>query len=223
MQAKWLMGGLRGGGAWMDIPDSARPKGAPTLHDMDVKYFKFEIQNLGAKSILEFGPGDSTEVFASLGLQVTTVEHIEKWYKVALERFKDRPNVRVLKGEDEMPFIVHGMGDYEKFDLAFVDAPAGYFPRRKIHKGYEDCSRINTCLFALQRAPVVLLHDCNRGLERGTLGRLTSMGYKTEVIPLPFGMGKITWRPEQTSSIEHSETLVPSPKDKPPTAIQQPQ
>lgn len=193
MKARVLMGNYRKpGGLWKKNPIDARPADSPVLHNEDIKIFKFEIDSLQAKSVLEFGPGESTEVFAKLGLHVTTVEHIEKWLELAKERFKGYPNVRVLKGDDEMPFVVHGMGSYEKFDLAFVDTPAGYFPRRKIHKGYEDCSRFNTTLFALQHAPVVFLHDVNRPLERGTLGRLNQMGYHIEVIRVPYGMARIT-------------------------------
>jgi hypothetical protein len=179
-------------GAWKKDKDGSRPEAAMTLHQIDVDIFKMEVSSLGAKSVLELGPGDSTEVFAKMGLQVTTIEHMQKWYEVAKKRFKDYPNVRVLKGEDEMPFTVAGMGSYEKFDLAFVDSPQGYFPKRKIHKGYEDCSRFNTALFALERAPVVLLHDVNRPCERGTLNRLNRMGYEIELIPAPYGVARIT-------------------------------
>jgi hypothetical protein len=193
MRARVLMGYQaygQGKGTWKDHGE--RPTGLRSLHPLDIDLFKMEVLSLGAKSILEFGPGDSTEVFAKMGIQVTTIEHIQKWYEVALERFKDYPNVRVLKGEDEMPFRVEGMGSYERFDLAFVDAPQGYFPMRKIHKGYEDCSRLNTTLLALERSPVVLLHDVTRPLERGTLNRLNVLGYKVEFIPVPYGMARIT-------------------------------
>jgi hypothetical protein len=194
MQARWLMGHTKSpalGGAWK-FADAPRPPGATVLKQEDLDYFKFEIASLGAKSILEFGPGASTEFFVGLGLQVTTIEHMQRWYEVAKEQFKDRPNVRVLKGEDEMPFRIEGMGSYEKFDLAFVDAPQGYEPLRKAHPGYEDCSRFNTTLFALQHAPVVLLHDVVRPLERGTLNRLNRMGYKVQIIKVPYGMARIT-------------------------------
>jgi hypothetical protein len=180
-----------GEGAWKK-KGGARPVGVATLHSLDIDTFKMEAVSLGANSILEFGPGDSTEVWSRMGLQVTTVEHIQRWYEAAKERFKDHPNVRVLKGEDEMPFRVDGMGSYERFDLAFVDAPQGYAPMRKIHKGYEDCSRFNTTLFALERSPVVLLHDVVRPLERGTLNRLHLLGYKIEFIRVPYGMARIT-------------------------------
>jgi hypothetical protein len=174
------------------LTGAPRPPDAVVINPDDLRYFQFEIDSLGAKSILEFGPGASTEFFAKLGLQVTTVEHSEKWFEAAVERFKDYPNVRVLKGEDEMPFRVEGMGSYERYDLAFVDAPQGYEPLRKAHPGYEDCSRFNTTMLALQHAPVVLLHDTVRSLERGTLNRLNRMGYKIEFIKVPYGMARIT-------------------------------
>lgn len=210
MEARYISGRApvnRDRASWKKEKDGARPPGLPVLHDLDKQVFKFEIASLNAKNILEFGPGDSTEFFSSLGLHITTVEHSEKWYEAAKERFKDYPNVRVLKGEDEMPFIVHGMGAHERFDLAFVDAPQGFFPARKAHKGYEDCSRFNTTLFALQRAPVVLLHDINRPLERGTLGRLNKMGYHVETISVPYGMARITHGDENPIDLPRTEEL----------------
>jgi hypothetical protein len=203
MQARFLMGHQSDkSGNWKKQKDGARPSDAVVLHHKDVECFKLAVEAIGAKTILEFGPGASTEVFAGFGLLVTTVEHQQKWYEVAKERFKDRPNVRVLKGEDEIPFRVPELDDSEKFDMAFVDAPQGYYPKRKIHKGYEDCSRFNSTLFALERAPVVFLHDAIRPLERGTLCRLTRMGYQVETIKVPFGMAKITWPIAERASSE---------------------
>lgn len=152
-----------------------------------------QITATGATSVLEFGPGDSTDFMSRLtihkqetdgsltessDLKVTTCEHMDKWYKVNKKRFKDRPQVRVLKYANEMPVTVEGLDDDERFDLGFVDSPQGYNPFRKAFPGYEDCSRLNTTLFALQRCRAVLLHDAARPLERGTLGRLSAMGYE---------------------------------------------
>jgi len=208
MTSRYLLGPQKYScGRWKSDPNGKRPVGGATLHPMDLALFTSEVERLGAKSILEFGPGDSTEFFAKMGLQVTTCEHDQHWYEVAVERFKDMPNVRVLKCEDEMPVVVHGLGDDERFDLAFVDAPQGYRPRRKIHKGYEDCSRFNTTLFALQHATVALLHDTQRPAERGTLNRLHLMGYKIELINVPYGVARIICQqPAQTSSIAPSAT-----------------
>jgi hypothetical protein len=88
----------------------------------------------------------------------------------------------------------------QQFDIAVVDAPAGFDKKipgrtsRKRHPGMEDCSRLNTCLFALERAPVVLLHDAKRPTERATLGELWKRGYKFEIYPSSSGMAKICKR-----------------------------
>jgi hypothetical protein len=214
MRARSLMGyqkDQRLPGKWKSVEGEERPAAAKVLHEKDVTVFKATVKQLDAKTVLEFGPGASTEALAGLGLQVTTVEHDEHWFEVAKERFKDYPNVRVLKGEDEMPFLVPDLDPDEKFDFAFVDAPQGYYPRRKIHKGYEDCSRFNTALFALQRAPVVLLHDVTRPLERGTLCRLNRMGYHFDLIRVPYGMARITHGRPSRPDLPGAEKLGSTP------------
>ena len=95
-----------------------------------------------------------------MGLQVTTCEHEDKWLEVARERFKDVPNVRVLKYENEGPATVDGLGDDERFDAGFVDSPQGYELARKVLPGCEDCNRLNTTLYALNRCKIVFLHAC---------------------------------------------------------------
>lgn len=159
-----------------------REEGSIPLYEDDALTFKAEIDRIGAKSILEFGPGESTQIFLALGMErIVTCEHKEKWLKPAQERFANEPKVRVLQYTDTDPVEVPELGD-ETFDIAFVDSPQGFRAMRKVHPGMEDCSRLNTCLFALQRANVVILHDARRPLERGTLGRLNAMGYHFELI-----------------------------------------
>lgn len=146
----------------------------------DFNAIKAEIERVGAKSVLEFGPGDSTDCYLACGIQrIVTCEHKDKWFKVAQKRFKKEPRVKLLRYTDTDPVEVPDLGG-EMFDIAFVDSPQGFYPMRKAHPGMEDCSRLNTCLFALKHAKVVLLHDANRPLERGTLGRLNQMGYHWE-------------------------------------------
>lgn len=172
--------------------DWERPATFTTFSEKDMEIIKAEADKLGAKTILEFGPGNTTEVLAVLGYQITSVEHIDKWYEAAKTRFAEYPNVRILKGNDEIPFTVEGLGDEERFDLAFVDAPAGYVPVRKVHKGYEECNRFNTTLLALERCPVVFLHDANRPCERAAMTRLRLMGYKYEFTDSPYFTARLT-------------------------------
>jgi predicted O-methyltransferase YrrM len=176
----------------------ARGVGASTHHTEDVRLLTEAVKD--AKSVLEFGPGGTTDIFINAGVpRIATCEYIDKWLHVAKERFKDVPCVAVFPFTDTMPVDVPGLGD-ETFDVGFVDAPKGYAAARTKHKGYEDCSRYNTVLFALERCKVVYLHDATRPLERGTLGRLHLMGYDHEFLKSPFGLARIWKREDQNGT-----------------------
>jgi hypothetical protein len=157
----------------------------------------------GAKSALEFGPGISTLALIEAGVgRIVTLEHDPIWFVKAKEKFKDYPQVEVRPYKDEPVVEADVEGE---FDIAFVDSPKGFVHvvrgvegARKKHPGQEDCSRLNTCLFALKHAPIVYLHDASRPLERGTLGRLNKMGHRFEFTPGRAGMAKIWRSPEQT-------------------------
>jgi hypothetical protein len=138
----------------------------------------------GKKRALEFGPGCSTWALIEAGCpEIVTCEYSEDWLEKAKEQFKDYPQVKVVKFWDEPEARAEIEGE---FDIAFVDSPKGYrhIPGatppggRIVHKGQEDCSRLNTCLLALKHSPLVFLHDAMRPLERGTLGRLNALGHK---------------------------------------------
>jgi hypothetical protein len=149
-------------------------RGAMTLPREDYEILLREAT--GTKSVLEFGPGFSTYAFIEAGVpRILCVEYLDKYLDFAKERFKDFPQVEVRRfwDEPEARAEIEGV-----FDLAFVDSPKGYAGARTAHPGQEDCSRYNTCLLALKYAPVVLLHDAYRPLERGTLGRLSAAGHK---------------------------------------------
>jgi hypothetical protein len=155
----------------------------------------------GAKTALEFGPGISTLALIEAGVEkIVSLESDPEWAKQKAEEFKDYPQVTIGGYTDTVP--VHTTGDVlGDFDLAIVDAPAGFTyaipgrTPRKAHKEFPDCSRMNTCLFALDHAPIVYLHDATRPLERGTLGRLNQMGHRFEFIGRA-GLAKIWRKPD---------------------------
>jgi hypothetical protein len=169
------------------------PRGTAPFPITDAALLGREIERLGAKRILEFGPGDSTGCLNALGVHVTSCEHIDKWFEVAQERFAGHKRVRILKYTDTVPVVVHGIEDGETFDLAFVDSPKGFDPVRKQHPEYPECSRLNTVQYALKRAPVVLLHDGTREGEMNSLGHLLLQAHACQFI-LNSTMCRITRR-----------------------------
>ena len=178
----------------------------PAFYSEDSKTLKDEIERIGAKSVLEFGPGDSTQTLIDLGLErIVTCEHVPKWLAVAKKRFAKCKQVKVLSFTDTVPVVIDGLDPNERFDIAFVDTPKGGIARdvrmfeRKIHPEFPDCSRLNTMLMALHHADVVLLHDAKRPLERATLMRLYSTG-KVDItfLPNPLGVARIEKRDKDT-------------------------
>jgi hypothetical protein len=168
----------------------------PSFYFSDYALLMQQVKDLGAKSCLEFGPGASTLALIEAGLEtIVTLEHCDEWFDTAVEKLKDYPQVTVGRYQDEPEVIADVVG---VFDMAFVDSPKGFWFHierikgiRKRHPGQEDCSRFNTCLKALEHAPVVFLHDSQRPLERGTLGRLNAMGHKVTQLPSKIGMARI--------------------------------
>lgn len=154
-------------------------RGTLTLPPEDYSILLAEAQ--GKKSVLEFGPGFSTFALIEAGVgRILCCEYLDKWIEISKERFKDFPQVEIIRFLDTAPEAQADItGDFE---LAVVDSPKGYVSARTVHPGQEDCVRLNTCLLALKHAPVVLLHDAFRTLERATLGRLRQMGHKTTYI-----------------------------------------
>lgn len=148
-------------------------------------------QATGKKSALEFGPGFTTYALIEAGVErIVSLESAPDWLENKRKEFQDYPQVSLGRYWDENPVKVEGH-PLDGFDIALVDAPTGMMAwhaigmgrePRKVHPAFPDCSRFNTCLFALQVAPIVLLHDAWRPLERGTLGRLDAMGHSAQFL-----------------------------------------
>jgi hypothetical protein len=153
----------------------------------------------GAKAVLEFGPGISTLALIEVGVpKIVSLECGPEWMEVQKEKFKDYPQVTIAAFSNTVPVYADEMAFHGEFDFAFVDSPCGFdtpvggrAPRVR-HPGMEDCSRLNTCLFALDITPTVYLHDAYRPTERATLGRLSGLGHEITFLPkAKWGMARI--------------------------------
>jgi hypothetical protein len=140
-----------------------------------------ELDRLGARSVLEFGPGASTRLFLEAGVsRILTCEYSDRWLRRAVREWGDEPRVEVRRFLNEPEATIRGER-IGAFDLAFADSPIGSNRREKL-AGQEECSRLNTTLLALLHAPVVLLHDCHRPGEQATLERVKAKGYRVTIL-----------------------------------------
>lgn len=146
-----------------------------------------------AKSILEFGPGASTLALIEAGCErIVTCEYQQPWLSAAAERLAPYPQVDLRRYVNVSDVEVEGLARDEAFDLAFVDSPLGCEAKRKIEiPGQEGCSRLNTLIYALGRAPVVLFHDAKRAGEQRSIERVRAMGHSVEMIDTVKGMARI--------------------------------
>lgn len=151
-----------------------------------------ECRLIGARTVLEFGPGISTLAFIEAGCQrIATCEYQDKWIEKAKTDFTSCPQVSVHRFKNAVDVEVSGLSRRD-FDLVFVDSPIGSESRSFVPlEGQEDCPRFNTLVYALRCAPVVLLHDAKREGEQRTLTRIAEMGYSVEMIETVKGIARI--------------------------------
>ena len=106
------------------------------------------------KTVLEFGPGNSTQAMLDGGVPwIVSYEHEAEYACVAMkifEAYSDR--VQIVK-YDAMKMPIVPKPECLKFDFAFIDGPPG---RLTIPP------RLNAALFCFSRAPIIAIHDCFR-------------------------------------------------------------
>jgi hypothetical protein len=153
----------------------------PQIPPKDRAAIEAEVERLSARSVLEFGPGASTQVFLDAGVyRIVTCEYEDGWYRRAAQQWKGEGRVDVRRFHNDSEASVDGP-PLDTFDLALVDSPIGSNRREKL-PGQEECSRLNTTLRALEHAPVVLLHDCHRPGEQATLERVKEAGHRVTLL-----------------------------------------
>ena len=107
-------------------------------------------------SILEYGPGRSTEIFLEElpYCSIHSIEHNLKWYNIYKEKFKDFKNVHIhykeisMKGGKSEGYVGFPLMLKEKFDLIFIDG-----------RSRCDCLALAS---TFPNRPFVVLHDAKR-------------------------------------------------------------
>lgn len=116
--------------------------------------FKKLVEKYSPEILLETGTyhGDTTEYFASFGIQVITTEWYENNHLIAKEKFKNNKNVILLLGDSSTKLLENFHLLQDKKIIAFLDS-----------HGQEDhsCERELEVLSKLNIKPVILIHDFN--------------------------------------------------------------
>lgn len=121
--------------------------GGGCITDRDWSFIKEIIQKYNVNKVLEFGAGLSTLLMTDEKLKVLTFEMHQGWID-KLRNLNQNVNIVLWDGE------YRNYKEHHKFDLAFVDGPAGGANR-------EASTRI-----ASETSDIVIVHDANREHER---------------------------------------------------------
>ena len=139
----------------------------------ECKVIEDYVRREGIRSVLEFGPGRSTLMFAAAGCEVWTAECNEDWLDHYRQLFADEPAIHIVPFEN-IPSIRIPELEGKRFDLAFIDSPTGHeFPPGM-------SSRLNSCGFAGQHADRLLLHDAERAGEQATIAKMQDAGWRID-------------------------------------------
>jgi len=139
----------------------------------ECKVIEDYVRREGIRSVLEFGPGRSTLMFAAAGCEVWTAECNEDWLDHYRQLFADEPAIHIVPFEN-IPSIRIPELEGKRFDLAFIDSPTGHeFPPRM-------SSRLNSCGFAGQHADRLLLHNAERSGEQATIAKMQDAGWRID-------------------------------------------
>lgn len=121
-------------------------------------------KELNPSRILEWGPGNSTELMHKLcpDALIDSLEHDSKWYQDQSKKLADAKsvNIRHITGDDYVLWPL----DQEKYNLVFVDG------RRRV-----ECLKVaGECL-----APggVIVLHDAERPYYNPGIKHLKEQGF----------------------------------------------
>lgn len=152
-----------------------------------------EVARIGAKRVLEFGPGVSTLALIEADCtEIITLEYQARWMATAKNRLWQYKNVKLLHYENRPEINIPDL-EFARFDMIFVDSPMGTdLPMATRFRGQEDCSRFNTVSWSLLHAPIVLLHDAKRTGEERTLARIIGKVQHVEIINTAKGIARIT-------------------------------
>jgi predicted O-methyltransferase YrrM len=188
--------------AMSSVPEqspSSLPPNAWSIDDQEAAFLRAFVQANSVRTVLEFGPGKSTQIFLDAGCEVWSLEHNPVWYERIRQQLGQPPGLKQLllyafKPELEIPGL-----EARRFDLAFVDGPPALL--------YQWRARLNAIEFAAARTDVILLHDANREKERDSMRVMEEKGWRWRTLPtrrgLAVGLGigrSIRWPEEMDST-----------------------
>jgi predicted O-methyltransferase YrrM len=126
------------------------------------------------RTVLEFGPGRSTQSFLDVGCLVWSLEHDPAWLEKARQQLAHQQALKQLLLYAVEPELRIPQLEQSSFDIAFIDGPPASF--------FRHFARLNAIEFAAARTNVILLHDANREMECNSMLVMEEKGWHWRVL-----------------------------------------
>jgi predicted O-methyltransferase YrrM len=156
------------------------PPNAWSIDDDEASFLRAFVQSNRTRTVLEFGPGKSTQTFLDAGCEVWSLEHDPAWHERLRQQLGEPAGLRQLLQYTFWPELRVLDLQAERFDLAFVDGPPTSFFRR--------FARLNAIEFAAARTDVILLHDSRREMEQNSMMVMEEKGWVWRQLPSRRGL-----------------------------------
>jgi predicted O-methyltransferase YrrM len=172
-----------------------------SIDDAEALFLQRFVELNQVKTVLEFGPGRSTQVILDAGCEVWALEHDPKWLQIIRSQLGSAAGLKLLTSYQMAPELKISEVEGLRFDMAFIDGPPAAF--------YRKFGRINSIEFAAARTDVLLLHDALRDLERNSMEVMEEKGWQWRTLPSKRGLAVgvrsgravVRWPDEQTAAV----------------------
>lgn len=151
-----------------------------SIDDDEADLLRAFIQLNQTKTVLEFGPGKSTQIFLDAGCEVWSLEHDPIWFERICEQLGQPSGLKQLILYGFQPELQIDQLEANRFDLAFIDGPPTSFFRR--------FARLNAIEFAAARTGIILLHDAKREMEQNSMAVMEEKGWHWRQLPSRRGL-----------------------------------
>lgn len=186
---------------FMEIPASPPPPSQMpnswSIDDAEALFLRRFVEVNQVNTVLEFGPGRSTQVMLDAGCSVWALEHDLRWLEIVRSKVGNSGGLKLLTSYTVAPELKIPEVEGLRFDMAFIDGPPAAL--------YRKFGRINAIEFAAARTDVLLLHDALRELERNSMEVMEEKGWTWRVLQSARGLavgvrsvGTVVQWPEST-------------------------
>lgn len=137
--------------------------GGAAISQKEYEIIKDIIKKHNIKTVLEFGPGTSTQIFIEENCDILSIENNVDYINLYRKKFMLHKNLEIIFNDQNNIIVIKNQLKNKKFDLCFVDGP------RADRDQYKMFNRIDSYILAKDYGKYILCHDSKRKKDRNSI------------------------------------------------------